>query len=60
MVRLREREALLDAIHHGFVDLAVLAELAFPLRAFARGEVAQPWLASQDLARGGHFEPLGS
>ena len=57
---LGERQALFDAIDHGLVDLAVLAELALPLRAFARCEMAQPRLATKDLARAGHFEPLCS
>ena len=59
LVRLREREALFDAVDHGLVDLAVLAELALALRALARSEMAKTRLASHDLPRRGHFEPLG-
>ena len=34
-VRLRERDALFDARHHGLVDLAVLAKLALALGTLA-------------------------
>ena len=56
--RLRERHALFDTIDHCLVDLADLAQATLPLRAFARCEVAQTWLAAQDLACGGYFKPL--
>ena len=56
-LRLCERQALLDTSHHGLMDLADFAKVAFPLCIFAGSEVAQPWFASKDLARGGHFEP---
>ena len=55
-----ERQALLDPVDHGLVDLAYLAQLALPLRTFRRSEMAQARLTTQDLARGGHFQPLGS
>src|SRR6478735_9127836 len=42
------------------MDLAHLTELAFPLRTFGRSEMAQARLTTQDLACGGHFQPLGS
>jgi hypothetical protein len=54
-----ERQALLDAVNHRLVDLADFAEAALPLRTLARCEMAQARLATQDLARRGHFEPLG-
>jgi hypothetical protein len=55
-----ERQALFDAIDHGFVNLAVLAELALLLGAFARGEMAQTRFATHEFARPGHFDALGS
>ena len=58
--RLRERQALFDAIDHGLVDLAVFAELALALGALARSEMAKTRFTAHDLAGGGHFEPLGS
>ena len=57
-VRLREREALFDTVHHCLVDLTVFTELALALRALARCEMAETRLATHDLPRGGHFEPL--
>jgi hypothetical protein len=60
VLRLVERQALLDPCHHRLVDLAVLAELALALGAFARSEMAKAWLAAHDLAGAGDFHPLGS
>ena len=57
---LRERQEFLDPVDHGLVDLAYLAELALALRTLGRSEMAQAWLTTQDLACGGHFQPLGS
>src|SRR5579859_7623853 len=53
---LRERQALLHAGDHGFVDQAGLAELALALRTLARGEVAQAGFAAEQLASSGHFK----
>ena len=55
---LGEREQFLHAIPLGDVDLAVFAELAFALRAFARSEVAQAGFAAHEFARPGHFDAL--
>src|SRR4051794_25106893 len=60
MFVLDERQEFLDPVDHGLVDLAYLAELALALRTLGRSEMAQAWLATQDLPRGGHFQPLGS
>ena len=42
------------------MDLAVFAELALPLGALARCEMAKAWFAAHDLARTSDFEPLCS
>jgi hypothetical protein len=53
-----EGQTLLDAIDHGLMDLANLAELPLLLRAFARGEVTEAWLAAEHLSCRGDFDPL--
>src|SRR5215207_858856 len=57
-IPLVEWQALFDAVDHGRVDLAVLAELPLPLRTLRRSEMAKAWLATHNLPRGGHFQPL--
>ena len=56
---LAEGKQFHDAGDHGLIDLAVFAELALALRAFARREVAQAGFPTHDFARSGDFEPFG-
>ena len=58
-LRLREGHALLDAIYHRLVHEAGLAEVAFTLGILGRSQVTQTRFTTQQLARGGEFEPLG-
>ena len=59
VLRLREGQAILDALHHGRIDQAGFPEIALLLRALARSEVAQTRLATHDFARRRDLEPLG-
>ena len=56
---LGKRHELSHTRDHGLIDLSVFAQLALPLRAFARCEVTQAGFPTHDFARTGDFEPFG-